>query len=109
MKCAYQPFPTQRMEEILEINRKKKKKKKGEKRKSLGKEKELDFSAGSRQWHGGTNTDSPGLEATVEVIGLYPRWASEERDPQGKLLGPCRVGPALVSQPARTPYCVDPC
>lgn len=40
MRCAYQPFPIQRMEEILESNKKKKKekKKKRGKRKLLGKE-----------------------------------------------------------------------
>ena len=69
MKCAYQPFPTHRMEEILEINRKKKKKE--WEKEIVGQRTGVkDFSAGSHQWHGSTNSDMQGHKATVEAICL---------------------------------------
>lgn len=57
MKCAYQPFPTQRMGELLEIRGKVKGGKEivGQRIGVKG------FPAGSHQWHGGlssTDTDT---------------------------------------------------
>lgn len=102
MKDAYQPFPTQRMEEILEVKRKKE----WEKEISGQRVRVKDFSAGSHQHRFGYSS----TWATVEVICLNHRWASEEyQRPPGKAPWPLLCWPSPAKSPAQTPYCVDPC